>query len=220
MEYKKQIKGVNKMKLTDLKQGMICELRSGNKLIMIDNERCMYSGGTGIYDIAKYHRYDLTSNSRDKLDIIKVMHSNGEIIYTRPEKVSKWFVPKRDEMYFWVSDNKVQTNYNNSRFDEVVFNSQQVFRTEKEAKAHLLFMQAETTIKKWIAENDDVVLDWNERDEKKHFPLYCNSQKKLYVEFNWQVQYLPKSMYLSSKKLTEQLIKECEKELLIYFGEY
>ena len=212
------------MRLADLKQGMVCELRNGYEIIILSNDKYVFDVRNNVI----YH-YQLSKDYNDNLinidgvisagidyDIMKVKYGD-KVLFEREE--SKWFEPKENEGYYHISPFGKIVALNNKRDeDKEIIAFSQVFKTREEAQAHLKYKQAELKIIKWIAQNDNVVLDWNNEKQPKYFITYFNKGKTFNVDNTWLTQFLPKHFYLSSEELAQRLIDELGTELKIWFG--
>lgn len=76
------------MKLKDLKQGMVCELRNGNPFAVLDTNagRKFYNDrSNAIFTLSDDYKDDLTHEYQKDYDIIKVTYGN-DVIYERQER--------------------------------------------------------------------------------------------------------------------------------------
>ena len=152
------------MKLEDLKQGMVCELRDGYEIIILSNDKYMFILENGFYQLSEYYNDNLISIDRNiDYDIIKVTFGN-DVIYERQEN-NLFFEPKKGERYYYIADDSVNGHLNDTLYDGDILKTNIVFKTREEAEKELLRQQAKIRVIKEIARLDqgwDVKEHWGE----------------------------------------------------------
>ncbi len=129
-----------------------------------------------------------------------------------------WFVPEKDENFFYVNAyGNVQ--WDNQRvYTDIILKYNQVFKTKEEALDYSEYKRAEVAIKKRIAElNKGWKPDWEDESEDKCYVFYDTNTEFLIWCHALADKKLPDAMYLKSWKLAKQLIDELKSELLLFF---
>ncbi|HKM30206.1 MAG TPA: hypothetical protein VJZ51_05580 [Bacilli bacterium] len=193
------------MKLKDLKQDMVCELRNGDQITIVNNNEDIYyykENEIITFRFSPNYNDDLTHQRRKDFDIMKVT-------FKRPES-NLFFEPKENETYHCVNRGSIWTYENDdSEYDDKIFKSHIVFKTKEEAEKELLRQQAKIRVIKEIARlNDgwDVREHWGNEDVVKRFIGYLHSTSKLSIDFQYH-KALDNNLYLKTRELAEQLIE-------------
>lgn len=157
-------------------------------------------------------------------DLIKEITGNKELMDTLKAKFSKkesgWFVPKKDEKYFYLNYGDVSSCCNVDNSDKEILKHDQVFRTEKEAEKADQQRMAKVRILKRIAEEnakEGWVCDWNDEEQYKYiFGLDYGIKKLVTGDYNyWQIQ---ETGFYMSETVAEKLEKELLEDYKIYLG--
>ena len=91
------------------------------------------------------------------------------------------------------------------------------FSTKEDAKSFDKKLQALAYLKKWQAENDNgFIPDWSCSTQEK-CSIFCCYDNYFTIEVNINSCSNPFFPYMSSEEVVKKMIKECEKELKIYF---
>ena len=198
------------MKLKDLKQGMICELRNGSTLTIFNNnvnEILYYSrDGDQIYfPLIDNYNDDLTHQRQKDYDIIKVTFK------IQKQENNLFFEPKKDENYYYVNDGSIWTHENDeTKYDDAILRTNIVFKTREEAEKELLKQQAKIRVIKEIARlNDgwDVKEHWENQYIEKYYIAYYHEASELTTNYNRGFKYMDNNLYLKTRELAEQLIE-------------
>lgn len=203
------------MKVKDLKQGMVGELRSGESITVLDSGY-YFINGLMISTMEEKYNEDLTHKGNKDLDIIEITYGD-KVVFKRNE--SRWFVPEDGERYYFIRSFGDSYSFSNSKdnTDYEIFNTVKVFKTKEEAEKRLRQQQATLSVERWITEND-VEVDVCDTDITKYYIVYDIVGKELKVDYYYRYITRPKQFTLSSEEKGLQLIKEREKELKIMFG--
>ena len=206
------------MKLKDLKQGMVCELRNGYEIIILSNNKYVFDTAVNdVYQLSKDYNDNLInidSNDPDiDYDIIKVTFGN-EVIYERPES-NLFFEPEKGETYYFINEGGVWSLVNDSDYDDAIIKTNIVFKTKEEAEKELLRRQAKIRVIKEIARlNDgwDVKEHWGNNLIEKYLIAYYHiayyhETSKLTVSSAFNFKTLDNNLYLKTRELAEQLIE-------------
>ena len=196
------------MKLSELKQGMVCEMRNELSFTIVDNDKAfrpdMYFCLSGNYEKNLTHKRD------NQHDIMKVSYGD-KVVWER--KKSTYWEPEFGKKYYIIGSfsDVIYFEYD-SNTDEKVFETQLVFKTREEAEKHLLKQQAKIRVIKEIARlNEGWTPNWNNIDEIKCIVGFDESD--LYIERFRGVKLLDNNLYLKSYELAWQLIETHEKDL-------
>ena len=101
------------------------------------------------------------------------------------------------------------------------------FKTKEEAKFALEKLKVIAEMKRYIAEHDDVELDWNNYQQRKHYIFYLYPDDENGIAGNiiginnvYSAQELENTLYASSLKILKDMIKEIGEDRIkkYYFG--
>ena len=199
------------MKLSELKQGMVCELRDGDILTIINDNRFMYDGSTSAKSYTHHYEDGLKHRFYRDNDIMKVSYGD-KVVWERKE--STYWEPKEGEKYYVIGSfgDVIYSEYD-SDADESAFKTQLVFKTREEAEKALLKQQAKIRVIKEIARlNEGWKPNWNENDEKHHIG-FTHGLGELISIVSVNYKELDNNLYLKSEKLAYKLIETHEKDL-------
>lgn len=197
------------MKLSDLKQGMVCELRDGTTFTVVGKGK-VHNDENYMFYISDNYENDLSHKRNKQIDIMKVSYGD-KVVWERKE--STYWEPKEGESYYHLNSFGYIIRFsNNSDVDKSLFNTQLVFKTKEEAEKHLLKQQAKMRVIKEIARlNEGWTPNWENDDEIKFF--IGGLDKELVVELLVEIKTTNNNLYLKSKELAFQLIETHEKDL-------
>lgn len=148
------------------------------------------------------------------------MHDDELTKLCKKEEVM-WF-PENGEEAWYVDahgDVEAMTGWRkSSNYEMFSHKLGHIFKTKEEAEKHLTLIDAKYLVRKRIAElNDGWVPDWNEVDQKKYTITRNNADLVINTGHYSKIQ--PNWMYLKSRELAKQLIKELEPELRLILEE-
>ncbi len=128
-----------------------------------------------------------------------------------------WFVPEKDENFFYV-DTYGNVRWDNQRvYTDIILKHNQVFKTKEEALDYLEYKKARVSIKKRIAElNEGWKPDWEDESQQKYYIFYDNLREILDYDYCYTDQVRPNAFYLKDQKTAKQIIDELEEELKFY----
>ena len=132
--------------------------------------------------------------------------------FSKPEGL---FKPAMGELFFY--RNADGDNYNefweNNDAEENRLAIGNVFRTKEEAEQKDKRDRAIQTVKTYIAEHFDIFTpNWENANQKKYI-IYWDSSSARYTPTSHWVKFYSPFGYLATRENTEQLIKDCDKEL-------
>ena len=140
-----------------------------------------------------------------------------KLLLSKPEPTINYWQPSETEPdYYYISPtNTTLANTLNPKNDRST--RYRVFQTEAEAQKYADYIKAEETIRKAIAEaNEGWLPDWSNYDKSK-FVIALTYGKIDVREFRAD-KYLPNFMYIKSKQLAKQLIRDYEQEFITYLS--
>ena len=198
------------MKLSELKQGMVCEMRNGNIITILNDGLYVENYFSAIVKLNDIFNDDLTHEDSETFDIMKVRYGD-KVVWERQE--STYWEPEIREKYYHINSFGCIIRFsNNSDADESVFKTQLVFKTRKEAEKALLKQQAKMRVIKEIARlNEGWTPNWNNIDEIKC--IVGIDETDFYVERFRSVKLLDNNLYLKDYDLAFKLIETHEKDL-------
>jgi hypothetical protein len=125
-----------------------------------------------------------------------------------------------DIFYFideeWIIKEKIY--YPNAPIQERIIKSWNYSLTKEQTERELKFRQAKRKIEDWQSLNDNWIINWNDKDEEKHYIGFSNLNKILEQYYN---TYLTGALfYFSSEEVCKKAIKELEQEFLFLLRDY
>lgn len=156
---------------------------------------------------------------------MKFIKNNVEIDITEDDfkKLRSQFRKKKEiergtEYYYISWDGSVDEDYwGDDKVDNFLRDSGNFYLIKEEAEKALEKQVALNKINKYIRDNDmEFTPDWKDESQYK----YCvySVRGDLEVDSFWSSRHCLKIPYLASIEHTEQLIKDCKKELLVLFS--
>ena len=117
-----------------------------------------------------------------------------------------------------INNQDVEAEIKDNEDDHRYWDSGNVFFAKEETGKELAKRQAIQRIKDYIVEHDmEFDQDWNDKSQCKYYPCYhVLGQRIIWASCTVFKYYLPFS-YLGSRDHIEQLIKDCQDDLLIIF---
>ena len=113
------------------------------------------------------------------------------------------------------------------KYDERAYSVGNCFKTREEAEFALERLKVIAEMKRYIAEHDDVELDWNNYQQRKHYIFYLHPDDENGIAGNiiginnvYSVQELENTLYASSLKILKDMINEIGEDRIkkYYFG--
>lgn len=110
--------------------------------------------------------------------------------------------------------------YTEGKFDERTYSIGNCFRTVEEAEFALERLKVIAEMKRYIAEHDDVELDWSNDTQQKCILTYDHALKLISVDSFSLVQEIETSLYTSSREIMKSMINEIGEDRIkkYYFG--
>ncbi len=118
-----------------------------------------------------------------------------------------------DKVYY-ITENKINDYMFNNSFLEDIDD----YPTYEQAERELKFRQAKRKIEDWILENDNWVIDWNNKIQYKYFIYYDNDFKQL-LKWNHNINKFA-LFYFSSEDICEKAIKELAEKFIYILKDY
>lgn len=205
------------MKLNELKQGMVCELRDERKIIIVNKKEYINEEYVGTHLLETNFNNDLTTRTNHKeQDIMKVFYGD-KVVWERKE--STFWVPEKGERYYFVRHygDVERYKYEDDKTDSGILKTVLVFKTKEEAEKQLRKQQATIRVIKEIARlNEGWVPNWDSGDEKYYIETFFDDRVyKLAVDYVIGFKTADNNLYLKSRVLAEQLIETHEQDLKI-----
>lgn len=137
-----------------------------------------------------------------------------KLLLSQPEPTINYWQPSKNDRYFYIHPtNQVHTATNHYEEDT----KYRVFQTEAEAQKYADYIKAEETLRKAIAEaNEGWLPDWNSFNESKF--IVALTYGIIYIRDFRTEKYLLNFMYIKSRELAQQLIKDYEQEFITYLS--
>lgn len=106
---------------------------------------------------------------------------------------SKIWKPQLFEHYYCITAGAdIDNHRNNSPFDKANYDMGNCFKTKEEAEFALERLKVIAEMKRYIAEHDDVELDWNDCEQSKNYLVYNH--------YTFSIDYLSSSAIQSVEK--------------------
>lgn len=153
-------------------------------------------------------------NLQKQIEEMRTKLADMEAELNTPEVIINYWQPNKLDRYFYIHPtNQVHTALNHYAEDT----KYRVFKTQKEAEKYAEYVKAEETLRRAIAEaNEGWLPDWTNNDEHKYVVvLYMDDLKVFIYE---ATKYLPNFMYIKSKELANNLMKEYGGEFITYLS--
>lgn len=105
-------------------------------------------------------------------------------------------------------------------FDKTNYTIGNCFKTKEEAEFALERLKVIAEMKRYIAEHDDIKLDWSNCEQKKWVIFYYYDRGNIEIDYFMCSQDIDKSLYASSREVLEDMIKEIGEDRIkkYYFG--
>ena len=126
---------------------------------------------------------------------------------------------KDGEEYFYISGNGIISN---TRFSDknVYDNKYNEFgnwsRSEKEMKLRRKYIKIYNKLQNFMRENN-IKIDWNDCDSKKHFIIYVYEEKEIYVDCNYYLTNSTFNFFTNTKEQCKKAIELYGEEIIEYF---
>ena len=134
---------------------------------------------------------------------------------------SKAWKPEEEKQYYCIeAGGKIKNFKYISAFDKFNYTMGNCFKTREEAEFALERLKVIAEMKHYIAEHDDVELDWNSCEQEKYYILYYYDTDSIDIDYFRQTQFVDNSLYASSEEILENMIKEIGEDRIkkYYFG--
>lgn len=120
--------------------------------------------------------------------------------------------PEMGDKYFYVgaTGNIYCTDWRNNKSDNDVFNLNNYFRTEEEAKFTVEKLKVIAELKRFAQEHNTKEINWNDPRQNKYYFYYDCTDKKIDIGFVCCMK--RNAIYFSSKEIAEQAIKAIGEE--------
>ena len=139
-------------------------------------------------------------------------------------KNSKVWKPEIGDLYYYIDAVNDTTRITRTSYDSAygLFNYSigNCFKTREGAEYALERLKVITEMKRYIAEHDDVKLDWENYDQNKWYILYYYDTGNIGTDYYGYTQIVDNSLYASSSEVLEDMIKEIGEDRIkkYYFG--
>lgn len=130
-------------------------------------------------------------------------------------KLSKRYIPKQGERYYYVDDkgNILNTCWSNHNIDIYRYNFNNCFKTANEIKFKLEQIKVYNELNNFALENNDEKIRWGNNNQSKFMILYNHIRNELTPSEYSYVQFLG-GVYFTSAELARQAIKVVGEERL------
>ena len=135
---------------------------------------------------------------------------------------SKVWKPEKTDMYFAMSGyGEITPCWSEMNdFDTARYSIGNCFKTEEEAEFAFERLKVIAEMKRYIAEHDDVELDWKNYEQNKWYILYYYDTDNIGTDYCGYTQFVDNYLYASSEKVLKYMIKEIGEDRIkkYYFG--
>ena len=157
-------------------------------------------------------------NLQKQIEEMKTKLAAMEAELNKSEVIINYWQPRTAENLYYVNylGHVAETNYTeNYQWDKTRY---RVFKTKEEAKRYTEYVKAEETLRRVIAEaNAGWLPDWtNNDDEHKYIVVLCMDDLKVFIYVEDKL--FPNFMYIKSKELANNLMKEYKAEFKTYLS--
>ncbi len=161
----------------------------------------------------------IKENLKKQIEEMKVKLADMEAELNTPEVVINYWQPEEANRYYYVNylglvgSASYAKNYHKDKL------RYRIFKTQKEAEKYAEYIKAEETLRRVIAEaNEGWLPDWSNDDSLKCKILYRCDLDRLSIDSCSVSKLISNFMYIKSKELAEQLMKEYEAEFKTYLS--
>lgn len=139
-----------------------------------------------------------------------------EALLLEPDVVINYFKPKINEDYFYINHcGNICNTYDTNNLDK----KYRVFQIQKEAEKYAEYVKSEETLREAIAiANEGWLPDWNNRYQSQWFTYFNYYENSIETACSCHCRQQPNFMYCKTEKITQQIIKDYEKELITYYS--
>jgi len=132
---------------------------------------------------------------------------------------SKVWKPEVGQTYYnFAATNLIWRDTDIDMFNYAIGNC---FKTRKEAEFALERLKVIAEMKRYIAEHDDMKLDWSNPEQEKWYLRYWHYDNSIFIDHNnLGAQSVDSSFHTSNEKILEDMIKEIGEDRIkkYYFG--
>lgn len=132
----------------------------------------------------------------------------------------KVWKPEIREKYYTVGIGDSYILWQGDVIDELNYAIGNCFITRKEAEFALERLKVIAEMKRYIAEHDDVEIDWSNRNQKKWYIFYHHDIGCIDTDYYIHPQIIDSSLYASSAETLKDMVKEIGEDRIkkYYFG--
>lgn len=163
----------------------------------------------------------MTIKGKDLIEQIKDKEYSEDLI----KELEKYEVKKPKSVWeLEHGDDCWRVNFDNGKFQvyESIWNwlvvdiidLGMVHLTKERAELHARVLNTELAIKKWKRENDNVVFDWNNSNQKKYNLVVSLSEGEIRIDW-WLSSKCANAIYFSSQDKIKQCINDIGEERII-----
>ena len=167
----------------------------------------------------------MTINGKDLIERISDKEYSEDLIkelekYEVKKPKSVWELKKGDEVCFttYIYDKSEyvsqESKWSDWACDKYNRELGMVHLTEERAELHARVLNTELAIKKWKRENDNVVFDWSDRDQRKYNLAYDAKYEGKSIDWSYALKH-PNTIHFSSDSKARQCINDIGEERII-----
>lgn len=133
-------------------------------------------------------------------------------------KSEKYFIPKEEDAYWFVTDTGTVTSETNYNWDTdiKICENNEVFSTKEEAEEHAKKQRFLLQMKRDFLDNSGDI-DWNHRRQQKHCLLYSHVHGTVFIDDPGYMQ--GNDFVTTNRKWLEEYIEKYEEEIKRYYFE-
>ena len=191
----------------NIKEAINC-MKDGKKVKRANDNFIYYYKDDKIYCEEAKWKYDNNSISYED-----VLAEDWEVIEDKKKEKKKYWIPKKDEKYYFVSSFSSNVSYDKSiedEFDESRINLGNCFRTEEEAVHMIKKSNIIHELQKFAYENnsEEISQKWQLDDyRKKYYIVYNYVEKQIKIGFALKCRSLPFNIYFESEEEAKKAIE-------------
>ena len=156
-------------------------------------------------------------NLQKQIEEMRTKLADMEAELNKPDVTINYWQPEECERYYYVDFLCI---VHKSSYDSTYYKDKlryRVFKTQKEAEKYAEYVKAEETLRRVIAEaNAGWLPDWTNNDEHRYVVVLHKDELQAFIY--GATKYLPNFMYIKSKELANNLMKEYGGEFITYLS--
>ena len=103
-----------------------------------------------------------------------------------------------------------------SDLDKGIIKFGSYFKTPEEAERASFELKLHNNLKRFALENNECDIDWDDKEQYKHYVRYNNNNSEIGISYAWQSREF-NQVYFSSEEIAKKCIETFKDDLIRYF---